>query len=315
PVLLLHGNPDSARLWDGVVPHLTGYPCVMPDLPGFGRSKIVGDYAFTLDAHVEWLDAALDGVGIRGPVHLVVHDFGGPFGLAWAVRNPERVASVLLSDTIFMSQYRWHFWARLWRTRMLGDISMPLMGWPIFRWELRRGSKHLPDEHIRRTWELVTPAVKRTVLKLYRATEPEVFLGWEDELRRLLAERPSLALWGADDPYIDASWAHRLGARNVEVVRVADIGYRRRPPISSQIASSSWSRPASLGGWILIFSTTILTAISTAISTRPSCPRMSAKRSDATWKRSSRSSLRRPSTRSARAAWSCRRRKVSAMPT
>ncbi|MEM8995621.1 MAG: hypothetical protein AAGF23_12620 [Acidobacteriota bacterium] len=56
------------------------------------------------------------------------------------------------------------------------------------------------------------------MLKLYRATDPDVFLGWEDDLRRLLAERPSLALWGADDPYIDPSWAERLGARDAEVV-------------------------------------------------------------------------------------------------
>ncbi|MEM1180028.1 MAG: alpha/beta fold hydrolase [Acidobacteriota bacterium] len=218
PIVLLHGNPDSAELWRDVTPKLNGFRCLMPDLPGFGHSKILGPYPFTLDAHVEWLRGLLDALDVRAPVHLVVHDFGGPFGLAWAVRHPQQVASVLLSDTIFMSGYRWHFWARLWRTRVLGEITMPLMGWPIFRWELRRGSKNLPDAHLRRTWALVTPAVKRTVLQLYRATDPDVFLGWEDELRGLLRDRPSLALWGERDPYIDPRWADTFGADTAEIV-------------------------------------------------------------------------------------------------
>ena len=35
PVLFLHGVPDSAQMWDGVIEHLESlYRCLAPDLPG-----------------------------------------------------------------------------------------------------------------------------------------------------------------------------------------------------------------------------------------------------------------------------------------
>ena len=44
PVLFLHGNPDTAELWRGIVSRLEGsYRCLAPDLPGFGRSTVTGD--------------------------------------------------------------------------------------------------------------------------------------------------------------------------------------------------------------------------------------------------------------------------------
>ena len=41
PVLLLHGWPDSARLWRHQVPVLaaSGYRVITPDMRGFGRSE------------------------------------------------------------------------------------------------------------------------------------------------------------------------------------------------------------------------------------------------------------------------------------
>ena len=40
PVLLIHGWPDSGRLWRHQVPHLAGrgFRVIAPDLRGFGRS-------------------------------------------------------------------------------------------------------------------------------------------------------------------------------------------------------------------------------------------------------------------------------------
>ena len=42
PVLLLHGWPDSARLWRHQVPVLaaSGYRVITPDMRGFGRSEL-----------------------------------------------------------------------------------------------------------------------------------------------------------------------------------------------------------------------------------------------------------------------------------
>ena len=221
-VLWLHGNPNSADMWLPIQERLSPRRSIAPDLPGFGRSKAQPGYVERLSRDplgtmVQWLDEVLAEVHPEGQVHLVVHDFGGPYGLAWATRNAPRIASITAIDTIFFSQYRWHFWARIWRSRGLGELSMFGFTEPIFRWEMRRGSPSLSDEQLRETWRFVTLRMKRMVLDLYRATDPEVFRDWEDELQNLNRSIPSLALWGADDPYIAPEWAHLLGAREVEI--------------------------------------------------------------------------------------------------
>ncbi len=144
-----------------------------------------------------------------------MHDFGGPFGLAWAIRNPGRVGRIVATNTVLSQEYRWHAWARVWRTPILGELSMALMNRPMFAQQLRRGSPTLSDAFIRETYELITPRMKRMVLKLYRATNPENYVPWEGGLHALAAKTPICVLWGDRDPYIAPHFADRLGAREV----------------------------------------------------------------------------------------------------
>jgi pimeloyl-ACP methyl ester carboxylesterase len=223
-VLFLHGNPDSSDLWRDVIAALEGrYRCLAPDLPGFGRSEVPAAFDCSLDHMARFVASLLDAAGVEGPVHLVVHDFGGPYGLAWAVRHPDRVRSVAAIDTTFFADFRWHAWARVWRTPVLGELSMMTMNRWTFERELRRGSRKLSAVHIRRTYALVTPRTKRMVLELYRATNPENFAGWEERMLEITARVPSLVLWGDHDPYIHRRFADRFGAG--EVVHFPDCGH------------------------------------------------------------------------------------------
>src|SRR5205807_9611194 len=52
--------------------------------------------------------------------HLVLHDFGGPWGLAWAATHPNESATATLIKTGVLRGYRWHYLARIWRTPLLG---------------------------------------------------------------------------------------------------------------------------------------------------------------------------------------------------
>lgn len=218
PVLLLHGNPDTSDLWSGVIDGLASdFRCIAPDLPGFGRSEIPGDFDFRLQSMADFVDALVGKLGLSEPIRLAVHDFGGPYGLSWAVRHPERVAALGITNTLYSSRYRWHFWARVWRTPGLGELSMALMSRWIAHWEMRRGSKKLPREYVDQMWEHVDPETQRMVLKLYRATNPRDFRGWEDELRTLARRVPTKVLWGAKDPYTPLWMAHIFGTGEVEI--------------------------------------------------------------------------------------------------
>jgi pimeloyl-ACP methyl ester carboxylesterase len=216
PVLFLHGAPDSGELWAGVMAHLgPGFRAIAPDLPGFGRSTARAGFDYSLENQARWVEAVVAGLGIGEPLNLVVHDFGGHFGLAWAVRHPARARRLIISNTSFFSDYKWYPGAQLLRTPLLGELGMWLTNYQSLADNLRAGSPGLPEAHIRATYERFTPSVRRNMLRLYRASDSKNFTGWEDELLKLTRDVPALVLWGDRDPFAPSSTAERFGARRV----------------------------------------------------------------------------------------------------
>jgi pimeloyl-ACP methyl ester carboxylesterase len=216
PVLFLHGNPDSGVMWDDVARRLgTRFRCIAPDLPGFGNSSVPGGYSRSLDGMAQFVEQFLTAANVPRPLDLVAHDFGGPFAFAWAVKHPDAVRRIVALNTVFFSDYHWHFWARVWRTPILGEIAMALMNKTGFAQELRRGSRALPQAHIDQTWALMTRRMKREVLRLYRATDPKNFPHYERNFQALTKIKPTLMIWGDKDPYIAPSFAERFNAQKV----------------------------------------------------------------------------------------------------
>lgn len=216
PTLFVHGVPDSADVWSGVIARLKSrYRCLAPDLPGFGRSTTPDDFDCSLDSMARFVDGLVNALGIKEPLNLVVHDFGGPFGLAWAVKHPKKVRHLAIMNTPFFSDYRWHFWANVWRTPVLGELSWQLMKRWVLTMEMKRGSRKLTVQQIHDTYAMITPAMKRMTLRLYRKTDPENFKGWEDRLLQLTSRVPTCVLWGEHDPYIPKKFAPRFGTQAV----------------------------------------------------------------------------------------------------
>lgn len=91
PVVFLHGNPTSSYLWRNVMPHVVPLGrCIALDLIGMGDSDKLDDpgperYRFV--EHREFLDAALDALGVESNVAWVVHDWGSALGFDWANRH------------------------------------------------------------------------------------------------------------------------------------------------------------------------------------------------------------------------------------
>jgi pimeloyl-ACP methyl ester carboxylesterase len=91
-VLLLHGQPGSARDWDQVGTAVQGHvTAVAPDRPGWdGRSR-----ASDLRGNAEAALRTLDSHGISGAV-VVGHSFAGAVAAWLAVHHPERVTALVL---------------------------------------------------------------------------------------------------------------------------------------------------------------------------------------------------------------------------
>jgi len=224
PVLLLHGNPDSGIMWEGVAERLgQRYHCIAPDLPGFGHSEVPAAFERSPDGMALFVEQFLAAAKVEAPLDLIAHDFGGPFAFAWAVRHPQAVRRLVAINTLFFSDYRWHFWARVWRTPVLGELAMLMSNKTAFAQELRRGSRRLSDAHIDRTYALMTPRMKREVLRLYRASDPAKLKPWENDFLGLTRAKPTLVIWGDKDPYVAKAFAERFNARRV--VHLPDAGH------------------------------------------------------------------------------------------
>lgn len=101
PVVMLHGNPTWGYLYRNFIRGLTaaGFRAIAHDEMGFGRSdKPTQESEYTIQRHAQHFGALMDELGLGG-VTLVLQDWGGPIGLAWAVGNPQRVRRLVIFNT------------------------------------------------------------------------------------------------------------------------------------------------------------------------------------------------------------------------
>jgi pimeloyl-ACP methyl ester carboxylesterase len=96
-VVMIHGWPDTHRLWDATVAALKPHwRCVRFTLPGFELS--LPGAAFSLDEVVETLRRIVTRSCPGERVTLLAHDWGCVFGYQFAVRHPALVSRIVGVD-------------------------------------------------------------------------------------------------------------------------------------------------------------------------------------------------------------------------
>ena len=230
PLLFVHGTPTWSFEWRRLILSLTAtHRCIAPDHLGFGLSARPREFPYTPEAHAENLEAFVGRLNPR-PLTLIVHDYGGPIGLPLCLRQPHRVARLVLVNT--------------WMWSFVGERDMERKariagGW-LGRFLYRRANFSLrilaPQAYGDRS--KLTPAIHRQYLD--RFPDPwsrgavlwplaRALLGssafydslWQE--RERLRGRPALVIWGMKDP---AFLPHQL-ARWREVLpaaRVVELG-------------------------------------------------------------------------------------------
>jgi haloalkane dehalogenase len=101
--VLMHGFPDDHRIYDKLLPLLTPRRAVAFDWLGYGRSDRSDAAGFSTEIHGSQLGTVLDELGITRAV-LVGHDASGPDAVAFAIAHPERVAHLVLLNTVMGHQ-------------------------------------------------------------------------------------------------------------------------------------------------------------------------------------------------------------------
>jgi pimeloyl-ACP methyl ester carboxylesterase len=209
-VLFLHGNPGSGRDWEWLAGEVSDIARVIaPDMPGFGQADKPADFDYTVQGYADFLAALIRSLGLRR-VHLVLHDFGGPWGLTWAARHRESFASVVLINTGILADYRWHAMARLWRMPIVGEFVQMTTTRLGFHLLLKQGNpKGLPRNFIDRMYDDYDPGTRRAILKLYRSVEDLGAAAHQLANALQPLHRPALVIWGRQDPYISVDYAMR----------------------------------------------------------------------------------------------------------
>ncbi|HET9677185.1 MAG TPA: alpha/beta hydrolase [Solirubrobacterales bacterium] len=210
-VVFVHGNPGSADDWEGLAGAAGGIGrrAVAFDLPDFGETVAPSGFQHDVPGYATFVAEALAELGVER-VHLVLHDFGGPIGLAWAAMHPDALASITLIDTGILPGYKWHSLARIWRTPVLGEIFQATATRSAFRFLLNRNEpRGLPRDFVEAMYDHYDRRTRKAVLALYRATDDPG--GMSEALSQLFVARdvPALVVWGEGDAYLPSSFAER----------------------------------------------------------------------------------------------------------
>jgi haloalkane dehalogenase len=222
PMVLVHGTPTWSFEWRHVIAGLAGHGRTLAlDHLGFGLSERPADAGYRPEDHARRFAAWLGRVVPAESIHLVVHDFGGPIALDWALRHVDRLRSVTV-----LNSWMWSFdddRAMRRRARLIGSA--------VGRFLYRRLNASLrlimPSAYADR--RKLTPDIHRQYLSVFPDAESRErvlfalarsMLGSSDffdalwQRRDRLARVPIELVWGMRDsafpPYILHRWQRAM---------------------------------------------------------------------------------------------------------
>lgn len=204
-ILMVHGTPTWSFLYRNLIKKLSpDYRVVAVDHLGFGLSDKPVNWSYLPQDHAKNLSTFINQLGLKD-ITLVVHDYGGPIGLAYAIAHPENVRRIVIMNTF------------LWSLKGDRDFELPekLFNNPFGKFVYKR-LNFSPVVMIRSAWgdkSKLTKEIHRHYIQAL-PTPPDrqgtwVFLQqligsseWYQSLwdrRRNIQDKPALILWGMKD--------------------------------------------------------------------------------------------------------------------
>lgn len=204
PAVMVHGTPEWSFIYRHLIrclaPH---YRCLAPDHLGFGLSDKPAGWSYLPAAHAANLEALIEHLGLDD-ITLVVHDYGGPIGLSYAIKHPGRVKRLVIINTWLWSLRGDPVYERSkWFAGALGRFLYERLNFsPRVLMRLAMGDRRKLTPRIHRQYlqALPTPQARHGTWVLAREV-----LGsstWYDQLwqqRARLQGLPALILWGMKD--------------------------------------------------------------------------------------------------------------------
>jgi uncharacterized protein (TIGR00369 family) len=223
PLVLLHGIPSSSYLWRDVIDPLSAtFEVLAPDLLGYGDSDKRMDVDLSIAAQARYVVAFMETIGVHQAA-VAGHDIGGGVAQLMAVDEPQRVARLILIDSIVDNNWPIPDIARLkepaWDQIMVNiDLRSGLRkGLEAGMVTEGRVTDELVDEWTRPFQDL---GGRRAYLRAARALNNRDLTTRSKHIDEV--ETPTLILWGANDKFLEPRWAetlhHKLRDSTVEII-------------------------------------------------------------------------------------------------
>jgi pimeloyl-ACP methyl ester carboxylesterase len=202
PIVMVHGTPTWSFLYRHLIRELRPrYRCVAPDHLGFGLSDRPPGWSYRPEDQARNLARLIDSLALKD-LTLVVHDYGGPIGLAYALEHPDNVRRLVLFNT-----WMWSFAG----DRQIERVSRILGGrLGRFLYERLGFSVRVMLRHAIADRRRYAREIERHYLKALDGYATWIYarevLGssdWYDGLwrrRDRIAPIPALLIWGMKDP-------------------------------------------------------------------------------------------------------------------
>ena len=240
PVVLLHGLPSHSYSWRHIMPALAGQGtrAIAPDLIGFGLSGKPErrEFAYTPDAFITAL-ADLFQVLELERFSLVVQGFLGSVGLQYALRHADRIESLTILNTPISTTAKLPWKMQQWGLPMAGEMMTqdPLL---VDR-TLEGGSRYQisdADLDVYRKPFLKSSKAGRSLLATVRNLQLQQSMA-EIESGFQQWQKPTLIVWGMNDPWLSLSMAQNLvkSAPQTELVQLQNVGHYPQEHYSEEI--------------------------------------------------------------------------------
>ena len=232
-LLFVHGTPTWSFDYRNLIKELSAnYRCIALDHIGFGLSDKPADYNYTTEKHAENLSAFIEALGLKD-ISMVVHDFGGPIGLSYAIDKPDNV-----DKFVVLNSWMWSSEGEPEYEKMKKFLKSPLL--PFLYKQMNFSPKVLlPSMYADK--KKLTKTVKKQYTKPFgNAKERNGALGFAKSLlneqgyfdtlwakRDTIKEKPTLFVWGMKDKVFTEKHLEKFEKEftNSKSVKLADCGH------------------------------------------------------------------------------------------
>ncbi|MDE0028536.1 MAG: alpha/beta fold hydrolase [Deltaproteobacteria bacterium] len=246
PIVFVHGNPAWSFEFRHLIGRLrSGFRCVAADHVGFGLSSRGRSEDHHPKSHAARFASLMDHLDLQD-LTLVMEDWGGPIGLDFARRQPERVKRLVIGNTWCWSvRNEFHFiWFSFFMSSWIGQYLLKHHNLFVNRlMPMAVGDKSVLTPEIMAHYRHALPSPEA---RAAMAAFPGHIVGasdWLDAIwreRAAFADKPALIAWGHRDIAFRRKeldrWKSELS--NAEVLEFADCGHYLAEEASEPLASA-----------------------------------------------------------------------------